>query len=243
MTGVPDGQNDAFVLGDGFLPPGKSTGSVAMVTRTGAASFSVAKLTSDKSGWFYHRIVWADVNADGRPDIVTARAYDSVFSGAQGELLWLEAPHWAEHHIASGPDINFDIYFPTAQPVAPFVVYAAEFFGEQVTAYAVDVGGSVKQVRWRVAVWRFRHSPLARARAALRRRQHDRRRLRRPRVRPVQFGHAQRVARHQLSVQVVGKRTRRARTHSRTDAGGSLLRSAARARCFSTAARCRRRRR
>ena len=90
MTQTPNAAT-TFVVGDGFLPPGKSTGSVTQVLRNlTTGNFDVAKLTRDKTDWFYHRVVWADVNADGLLDIVTARAYDSVLSGGRGELIWLE---------------------------------------------------------------------------------------------------------------------------------------------------------
>lgn len=50
------------------------------------------KLTTDKDGYFYHMVIWRDMNSDGRMDILTARVNKPVFGSSVGELLWLEQP-------------------------------------------------------------------------------------------------------------------------------------------------------
>ncbi len=98
-----------LLVSDGFLVPGKATGSVSFL-EPGQAPLP---LTSPKQGWFYHRAVPCDMNGDGRMDLVTARARIPLGGKPQGELIWLENPGpdatgpWSEHKIASGPDVHF----------------------------------------------------------------------------------------------------------------------------------------
>ena len=70
-----------FVLGDGFIPPGKSTGSITSLTFDATIQDLVVKpLTKKKDDWFYHKARFIDVDCDGELDIITARAFSSVFS-------------------------------------------------------------------------------------------------------------------------------------------------------------------
>jgi len=110
---------DGWTLAEGFLVPGKSDGRVALLTTAG----DTLTLTAPKSGWFYHRALWVDVNGDGKLDILTARATKPILGSAAGELLWLEQPAsdplsgpslpWPEHSLLTG-DFAPDVFFETA---------------------------------------------------------------------------------------------------------------------------------
>ena len=69
------------------------------------------KVSPDKKNWFYHKMIWHDVNGDGLKDIIAARATAPTHDA--GELIWLEQPAsgalsnstdnpWPEHTIISG---------------------------------------------------------------------------------------------------------------------------------------------
>lgn len=66
-------------------------------------------------------------------------------SQKKGELIWLKGPSFEkEFHIVDGPDVSFDLLKLNGEK-APFVVYAAEFFAEKLSALVVECGGVVKQ--------------------------------------------------------------------------------------------------
>lgn len=110
-------------VGAGFLVPGKSNGAVLMVTTTGSDAGTVVDVAPQDSGWFYHRVMWKDMNGDGKLDILTARATKPIFGSAAGELLWLEQPTsgdplspvnvpWQNHSLVTGamsPDVFFTL--------------------------------------------------------------------------------------------------------------------------------------
>lgn len=52
----------------------------------------VQTITADKKGFFYHRVVLMDINGDGLPDVLTARATKPLIGSGYGEFLWLENP-------------------------------------------------------------------------------------------------------------------------------------------------------
>ncbi len=92
-----------FVVGDGFLPPGRSNGGVYWFP----AGYKVPRgphgslrrqsdryqqspplaLAPPRPGWFYHQTRFIDLNGDGRQDIITARAHKPLFGAGQGELV------------------------------------------------------------------------------------------------------------------------------------------------------------
>ena len=131
ITKVPEdifGEN-SFGVADGFLLPGKGTGSITIFNKkTGI----IAKLTKDKPGFFYHRVIWHDMNGDGLLDIVTARAKKPLIGKAQGELIWLEQPSgnkiitWKEHLIVKGPDVHFRVKDLDGDGIVE--ILSAEFF-------------------------------------------------------------------------------------------------------------------
>jgi hypothetical protein len=52
-------------IGDGFLVPGKDTGGVYLVPTSGDRAGKAVKVSTDKSGFFYHNVTWRDVDGDG----------------------------------------------------------------------------------------------------------------------------------------------------------------------------------
>ena len=79
----------SFLLVLAFLVPGRSTGAVEVVDLYSGEKLT---LTKKKSGYFYHKVVWQDINNDGRLDAVSARGKKPIFGGSDGELIWLEQP-------------------------------------------------------------------------------------------------------------------------------------------------------
>lgn len=122
---------DFISVGTGFLVPGRSTGEVLIANIYSREQFSI---TTQKSGYFYHRVEWLDMNGDGRLDALTARAKKHLFGGGTGELVWLEQPEddrrkpWVEHVIAKGPDVHF-VVADLADDGEPEII-ATEFFGQ-----------------------------------------------------------------------------------------------------------------
>lgn len=143
-----------IVVPDGFIPPGKTNGGVYLVqmdpvdvTKT-VATYT---MTHNTDGYFYHMGFWIDLNGDGRKDFLTAKC--NTHAG-EGKLVWYEHPkgglsveNWTEHIVATGPDVGilaetFD-QFPNE-----IVVFAAQFFDEQLAYYRVStIDGSFKGSR------------------------------------------------------------------------------------------------
>jgi len=115
---APSEVGDAVVVtAGGFLVPGHSTGSIDLFDATTPSHAIRTQVSTDKKGWFYHKIVWNDMDGDGKLDIVAARATVPMTSGAkpEGELLWLKQPAinatngspWVETVVVAGPDVDF----------------------------------------------------------------------------------------------------------------------------------------
>jgi len=91
--------DDALLVSDGFLVPGRDNGGLYVVSRPGhemnewrvclaggnGVDGLLSKLetkkkhaddsvSSDEDGWFYHRSIWIDLTGDGRQSVLTARA-------------------------------------------------------------------------------------------------------------------------------------------------------------------------
>jgi len=120
MGSVPEsafGPNTIAAAG-GFIP--KPTGTIDIYTfpSNDPQLAKRTKVSTDNKGWFYHAMVWIDVNQDGHLDILTARTYFSTFGKKYGQVLWLQNPGsltegWDENLITSanaksnGIDTNF----------------------------------------------------------------------------------------------------------------------------------------
>lgn len=126
--------DDYYTSAGGFLVPGKSDGAITVFHGNTSESF---ELTSVKKGYFYHRVVWHDVNSDGKLDIITARTNKPIFGASKGELLWLENPGvnhkttWKEHMIAKGPDVHFRVADLDDDSIVEII--AAEFFSKKLS--------------------------------------------------------------------------------------------------------------
>jgi hypothetical protein len=118
---------DALLVADGFLVPGKDRGGIYVVNNPAnkESEWSIPltdPFSTDR--WFYHKSIWVDLTGDGRQSILTARAklskvatttpiktYDSpsIYTDAMqeteveqnrpknGQLIWLEMPK--PHHF------------------------------------------------------------------------------------------------------------------------------------------------
>mmetsp|Transcript_32794 Transcript_32794/g.56066 ORF Transcript_32794/g.56066 Transcript_32794/m.56066 type:complete len:427 (-) Transcript_32794:63-1343(-) len=127
--------------GDGFLVPGKSTGSVSIIPLDTGIPHAIS---TPKNGWFYHVAEWWDMNGDGLMDCVSARATVPTFKPPQGELVWFENPGdnffsttWEEHVLASGPDIMIHLIWLDESSSQPQIV-AAEFFSNEITLWWLE---------------------------------------------------------------------------------------------------------
>lgn len=134
---------DVIGVGDGFLVPGKSTGSVTLIPMD---TFVPHNISQPKNGWFYHVAEWWDMNGDGLFDCVTARATVPTFGPSKGELVWFENPGtnyfgqtWEEHIVASGPDIMIHfVWLDGEQKTTQPQIIAAEFFSSKITLWWLE---------------------------------------------------------------------------------------------------------
>ena len=146
---APKEIGDYVVVPDGFLVPGKSTGGIYLLSCNQQPgehySSKPIELTRPKLGWFYHMVVWRDMNGDGRLDILTARATKPIIGHAGGQLLWLEQPAeksltsvpWKEHVLASGPDVII-LVADLDENDKQFEVFACRFFTEGLSVLTVS---------------------------------------------------------------------------------------------------------
>ena len=127
---------DSLLVAGGFLVWGSTNGALTLLD---LEANSKQDLTN-KSGWWYHRAVWRDMNQDGRRDIITARANKPFFGSGKGHLVWLEQPSvnpdssvWTEHEIAAGPDVNFQVVDLNGNGQEEIV--ATEFFAQKLSLH------------------------------------------------------------------------------------------------------------
>ena len=126
-----------FAVPGGFLVPGKGDGAISIFN---PESNDLFRITKKKKGWWYHQVVWTDMNNDGRLDVLTARAKKGMFGGDGGEMVWLEQPAdglksvWKEHAmIESGPDVNF--LYEDFDKDGVKEILATEFFNRRLVLY------------------------------------------------------------------------------------------------------------
>lgn len=106
---------EGIIVGGGFLVPGKGNGGLWFSPSANGASGSWIKLAG-ASGWFYHRAIFADVDMDGKLEIVSCRAKKPTFGAAQTMLVYLKPTDptkpvgaWTETEIGAGCDALFTV--------------------------------------------------------------------------------------------------------------------------------------
>lgn len=65
----------------GFLVPMKTHGSISLYDTSSNPPKGPYYITNNRgadSSWFYHRIVWKDMDGDGDLDVLTARAQKPI---------------------------------------------------------------------------------------------------------------------------------------------------------------------
>ena len=100
-----------------FVSPTKATGEVALLSLQVPGAPRKTKISTDKSGWFYHEAVWMDANGDGLLDVVAARAHKPVLGAAHSELVAYLQPTaavdaWDELVLTTGgagPGVGFSL--------------------------------------------------------------------------------------------------------------------------------------
>ncbi|MCX6128834.1 MAG: VCBS repeat-containing protein [Proteobacteria bacterium] len=128
-------------IGSGFLTPGSNTGAVNIANIFTGEIFPIIPVKKD---YFYHRVLFADINGDGRIDAITARAKKSMFGSSDGEILWLEQPAdkiksvWKEHLIAKGPDVHFVLQ--DLDNDGNVEIISAEFFSKKLSVQWQEAG-------------------------------------------------------------------------------------------------------
>jgi hypothetical protein len=106
---------DGIIVGGGFLVPGKGNGGL-FFSPTGAngASGNWVKLGGTKKDWLYHRVLFADIDMDGKDEIVTCRARVPVIGNRETMLVYLKPASkptgtWNEVEIGTGCDALFTV--------------------------------------------------------------------------------------------------------------------------------------
>lgn len=118
----------------GFLVPGKQTGAITVFNPDKNV---FAEISTPKKGFFYHRILWMDINGDGHIDGITARANKPIIGRSKGELLWLENPgsnhleRWKEHVINDSSDVHFRLLDINSDGLLDII--STNFFSKKLT--------------------------------------------------------------------------------------------------------------
>lgn len=133
---------DALLVTDGFLVPGKDKGGLYVVRNPGnsvserrVCLTGVMNLQGDiingESDWFYHRAVWMDMTGDGRQSILAARAKLPLLKGnsqddngnlGRGQLVWLErpTPHTFDNRTGTPLDVGGTVFDPFSPANTPW---------------------------------------------------------------------------------------------------------------------------
>ena len=140
-------QDDALLVSDGFLVPGRDRGGLYIIRNPGnedsewricLTGGEEARVKPEEDGWFYHRAIWADLTGDGRQSILTARAkIPSILSATsggtasegstktkQGQLVWLERPkpHSYDETTGTALDVDGTVFDPFSARNTPWKV-------------------------------------------------------------------------------------------------------------------------
>jgi hypothetical protein len=88
-------------IASGFLVPFKSRGSIRLVDLSHDSPGKPIEITlgTDDHQWFYHRVLWLDMNGDGRKDAVTCRGKKPIL----GRFYTSNWPYWTFDSLTSHP--------------------------------------------------------------------------------------------------------------------------------------------
>ena len=117
---------DALLVCDGFLVPGKDRGGLRIIKHPGDSrrEWTVSLTPTARHRWFYHRATWMDLTGDGRLSLLAARCQVSVASrenggvtsgiSKTGQLVWLECPvpHTIDPDTGTPLDIDGTVFDP-----------------------------------------------------------------------------------------------------------------------------------
>jgi hypothetical protein len=140
-SGVVFNEKNVVLAAGGFLVPGHGTGVVSFLD---PASGTFQQVSEPKADFFYHQALLADMNGDGVPDVLAARAKVpswKIWQHKETELMWFEAPDWKEHVLLSGgPGVAIQLTDafsrdPSSPNALPVVVAAQFFLNPQLAIY------------------------------------------------------------------------------------------------------------
>lgn len=143
-----DELEDALLISDGFLVPGKDKGGLYVVKNpgnalsewrvclTGITNLQDVTINAGEGDWFYHRAIWMDLTGDGRLSILAARAKFPLLQGTngdrevgggtmgKGQLVWLERPmpHSIDASTGTPLDVDQTLFDPFSTRNAPWKV-------------------------------------------------------------------------------------------------------------------------
>jgi len=143
---VPEGifSSRVYSVAAGFFLPGKDNGTVALIDvsdMNNPVLKNIAPFSSEKK-WFYHRVLWMDMNKDGHLDALTARAWGTGDKAQEAQLLWLENPgldhitaNWVEHIIHEGTiEVSFNVHqLPLQNGIMTPVIIGSGFWSKELT--------------------------------------------------------------------------------------------------------------
>ncbi|CAH0363777.1 unnamed protein product [Pelagomonas calceolata] len=101
---------EALVVCQGFLNPGARPGRISVINMATHEEQNI----SGGGDWFYHRVVYLDMDGDGDDDVVTVRSNwpaGPPDANTRGELVWFRNPGtdafpWEETVLVSAPAIG-----------------------------------------------------------------------------------------------------------------------------------------
>ena len=104
---------NALLVTDGFLVPGRDDGGVFVVKQPGTGrEWKVCICGNDETGWYYHRAVWIDLTNDGRQSVLAARARSPIpgrpLEENVGELVFIERPRPYRYDEETGTPLDVD---------------------------------------------------------------------------------------------------------------------------------------
>ncbi|KAK7488887.1 hypothetical protein BaRGS_00019844 [Batillaria attramentaria] len=134
----------------GFFIPLKERGTITLIDVSGDTPGKPYVITDQSEKWFYHRVEWFDMNADGHADALTCRAEKPLLGSAKGQLVWFQNENglnqstpWKSHVIAEGPDIFFESV-PYVNTTEGYIqaIFVAQFFSPALKVFWVGTSGN-----------------------------------------------------------------------------------------------------